>query len=125
MTGQPEFSRSRAVLIGTAAYQDAGFLQLPAAANSLAGVQQVLTDPGLCGWLPDQVTVMENPTDARRVVQALRQLARGTKGVLLIYFVGHGVMLPSGRLCLTLSDTVAEDPDITGLEYDRVREALI
>ena len=96
MTDPPDFARSRAVLIGTAAYQDPGFLQLPAAANSLAGVQQILTDPGLCGWPPDQVTVMENPTDVRRVVQTLRQLARGTKDVLLIYFVGHGVMLPTG-----------------------------
>jgi hypothetical protein len=31
----------------------------------------------------------------------------------------------AGRLCLALSDTILEEPDITGLEYDRVRDALI
>ena len=59
-------------------------------------MQQVLTDPGLCGWPPDQATVRENPTDVRRVVVTMRQLARATRDVLLIYFVGHGVLLPRG-----------------------------
>jgi len=125
MTDAPDLSRSRAILIGAATYEDTGFLPLPAAANSLAGMQQVLTDPGLCGWPPDQVTVLEDPTDVRRVVVTLRQLARGTMDLLLIYFVGHGVLLPRGRLCLSLSDTILEEPDITGLEYDWIRGALI
>jgi hypothetical protein len=45
--------------------------------------------------------------------------------VLLVYFVGHGVLTPEGQLCLALSDTAAEDPDITGLEYRHVKDALL
>jgi hypothetical protein len=125
MIDTPDLSGSRAILIGAATYQDPGFLSLPAVGNSLSGMQQALTDPDLCGWPPGQVTVLENPTDVRRVVVTLRQLARGTRDVLLIYFVGHGVLLSRGRLCLMLSDTILQEPDITGLDYDWVRGALI
>ena len=69
--------------------------------------------------------MIQDPTDVRQVVRTIRQLARSTTEVLLIYFVGHGVLLPNARLSLMLSDTVLEDPDVTGLEYDRIREALI
>ena len=124
MPDLPDYSRSRAILIGTASYQDPGFLPLPAAANSLAGMRQVLTDPDLCGWPAEQVTVLADPSDVRRLVQTLRRLARNTDEVLLVYFVGHGVIMRRGHLCLALADTDAEDPDITGLEYQRVREAL-
>lgn len=125
MADTPDLSRSRAILIGAATYQDQGFLPVPAAANSLAGMQQVLADPGLCGWPPDQVTALEDPTDVRHVVVTLRQLARSTRDVLLIYFVGHGVLLSRGRLCLILSDTIFGESDVTGLDYDWIRQALI
>ncbi|MFC5183428.1 caspase family protein [Actinomadura harenae] len=119
-----DLSRSRAILIGTAAYADAAFPRLPAAANSLAGMRAVLTDPSLCGWPDDRVTVESDPSDWRRLVQRMRVLARGTEDVLLLYFVGHGVMLPHGELSLALADTEAGDPDLTGLEYRRVRDLL-
>lgn len=121
----PDLSRSRAILIGTASYQDPGFTPLPAAANSLAGMQQTLTNPHLCGWSSGRVTVLENPTDMRQVAQTLRREARSTDQVLLVYFAGHGVILPRGQLGLALSDTDAENPDITGLAYQIVREALL
>ena len=120
-----DYSGSRAVLIGTATYHDPEFPPLPAAANSLTGMRQILTDPALCGWPHERITVVKDPTDAPRLVQTLRRLARDADGVLLLYFVGHGVILRQGRLCLVLADTDAEDPDITGLEYQRVREALL
>jgi WD40 repeat protein len=85
----------------------------------------MLTDPDLGGWPPERVTVMENPVDMSRVVLTLRRLARDTTEVLLIYYVGHGVLSERANLCLTLSDTDPEEPDVTGLEYDRLRNALI
>lgn len=119
-----DFSRSRAILIGTAGYRDAAFPPLPAAANSLAGMRSVLTDPSLCGWPEDRVSVESDPSDWRRLVQRMRGLAREAEDVLLLYLVGHGVMLPHGELSLALADTEADDPDLTGLEYRRVRDLL-
>jgi tetratricopeptide (TPR) repeat protein len=119
-------SHSRAILIGTAIYDDdQAFRLMPAAANSLRQVHETLTDASLCGWPEDQVTVIPDPIDVRKLVQTLRRLARATDDVLLVYFVGHGIILRRGQLCLVLKDTDAQDADITGLEYQRVREALI
>jgi Trk K+ transport system NAD-binding subunit len=120
-----DYARSRAILIGTATYQDTRFLPLPAAANSLAGLRQVLADPRLCGWPTGRITVVEDPADMPRLVMNLRQLAHGTEEVLLLYFVGHGVILPRGRLGLVLADTDADHPDITSLGYQWIRGAFL
>lgn len=121
----PDYSRSMAVLIGTSAYQDAAFPAVPAAANSVTGLREVLTDPRLCGWPPERILVIRDATDSRRLVQRLRRLAKETHDVLVLYFAGHGVLTPGGELCLILTDTDASDPDVTGVEYARVREALV
>jgi ABC-type amino acid transport substrate-binding protein len=125
MTDLPDYARSRAILIGTANHRDPGFPALPAADNSLSALRDVLVDGDLCGWPADRVTVLADPTDVSRLSQTLRRLARATDEVLLVYFVGHGVILRRGQLCLVLSDTDAEDPDITGLEFARLRETLL
>jgi WD40 repeat protein len=117
-------SQSRAVLIGTATYRDSSFLPLPAAANSLAAFRDVLTDQELCGWPSARVDTAADPPDASRLVRQLRRVAADTTGVLLVYFVGHGTITDDGQLCLVLTGTVAEDPDVTGLEYHRIRRAL-
>ena len=120
----PDYSRSRAILIGTSTYQDTGFPSLPTAANSLDGVREVLTDPRLCGWPSERITFLLNPVDVPQLVKKLRRLAETTEDVLLVYFVGHGTMNELGQLCLVLSDTDFTDPDVTGLEYSRVSDAL-
>jgi glycine betaine/choline ABC-type transport system substrate-binding protein len=121
----PDYSHSKAILIGTSAYHDKGFLPLPAAANSLKGLQEILVDPQLCMWPTDRVTALPDPADVRRLVANLRRWARETDDVLLLYFVGHGTITPRGELCLAVSDTEVNDPDITGIEYERVRSALL
>jgi glycine betaine/choline ABC-type transport system substrate-binding protein len=121
----PDFDRSRAVLIGSASYRDAAFLPLPAAANSLEGLREILLDAQLCCWPAGRVIARQNPTDSRRLVADLRRWARATEDVLLVYYVGHGTISPEGELCLALSDTEFNDPDITGIEYRHVRSALM
>lgn len=116
---------SCAVLIGTATYNDSAFPPVPAAANSLRGFQAVLTDPELCGWPADRLTVMRDASDPAVVVKQLRELAAESTGVLLVYFVGHGTIASDAKLCLALTATESAHPDITGVEYDRVRRALL
>src|SRR5580692_3419382 len=103
MTRHSTMSESRAVLIGTADYRDRGFLPLPAAANSLAGFREVLTDPELCGWPSARVDTVANPLDGARLARHLRRVAAETTGVLLVYFVGHGTITDDGQLCLVLT----------------------
>lgn len=118
-----DFTESRAILIGTSEYQDERFLPLPAAANSLEGMWQILTNPELCGWPASRVTQMPNLYDSSRLIVRLREEARSTTGVFLVYYVGHGTPANDGP-CLTLTDTKPDHPDATGVEYRHIRRAL-
>jgi hypothetical protein len=118
-------SGSLAVLIGVSDYQDRSFPSVPAAKNSLSGMHRMLADEDLGGWPRDRVIPMRNPVDCRRVMSDLRRHAQSTTGVLLLYFVGHGTVTANGDLVLAVSDTVADEPDVTGLEYSKIRGVLL
>ncbi|WP_149830497.1 caspase, EACC1-associated type [Streptomyces tailanensis] len=117
-------SGSRALLIGVSTYQDPDFPSVPAAGNSLQGMRQMLVDEELGGWSNDQVLPIPDPVDCRRVMSDLRRHAQNTSGVLLLYFVGHGTVTENGDLVLAVSDTIADEPDVTGLEYSKIRSVL-
>jgi len=104
------YSGSRVVLIGVAEFEDRAFPPVPAALNSLAGMTRILTDPALCGWPSDRVTVLLNPQNAGRVARHVRELGREVRDVLLLYYVGHGKLSTKGQLCLTVQDTAADAP---------------
>ncbi|MGK5738132.1 caspase, EACC1-associated type [Micromonospora sp. URMC 103] len=120
-----DYSDSRAILIAVSRYEDDAFRDVPAAETSLQRVLSVLTDSLLCGWPEDRVEVILNPPEPTKLAQRLRRLAEETYGTLLVYFVGHGVLTEIGELCLVLGSTEASDPDLTGLEFERLRRALI
>jgi hypothetical protein len=123
-TDRIDRSGSHAVLIGVSTYQDPSFPPVPAAGNSLRGMHRMLVDEELGGWSSDQVTPISDPVDCRRVMSDLRRLAQDTSGVLLLYFVGHGTVTENGDLVLAVSDTIADEPDVTGLEYSKIRSVL-
>ncbi|HSZ29736.1 MAG TPA: tetratricopeptide repeat protein, partial [Pseudonocardiaceae bacterium] len=117
-------ARSRAILIGVAAYDDPAFTPIPAARNSLTGMRDLLADPTLCGWPHETITVLDDPAHPGHLARQIRDLARDTSDVLLLYYVGHGQLTPRGELCLTVTDTVAADPDYTGLLFPWIKDAL-
>ncbi len=92
---------SRAVLIGVSAYEYAEFPPIRAARNSLQAMQSLLAGPALCGWPPELITVIPNPVSAADLADRIADLAEATTGVLLLYYVGHGVLSTRGELCLT------------------------
>jgi hypothetical protein len=116
---------SRAILIGTANYADTRVLPRPSARTSLHAMHRMLVDARFGGWRYDQVTAIEDPTDCRRLAQDIRRIAKGTTGALLVYFVGHGILAPTGELILLLTDTDSDYADVTGLEFTRIRDALL
>jgi Caspase domain len=125
MSGKPLVPPgSRAVLIGVPRYQDVKYLSYPAVENSVDGMYELLVESGFCGWQQEQVSKIVNPDNAGQLLLQLRRLARDTIGVLLLYFVGHGVLSEQGELCLAISDTHPEAPDATGLEYSKIKRML-
>lgn len=117
--------RSHALLLGASAFRHPTILPVPAAANSLRAMGRMLTDPALGGWPSAQVTSVLDPPNAVEVIRRIRRLAQRTTGTLLLYYVGHGHISSSGELILTVHDTDPEDADLTGIEYSRVKSALL
>ena len=85
---------SHAVLIGVSAYEHAEFPPIRAARNSLRAMRELLSDPALCGWPPERVTVIANPLSAADLAGQVTDLAETTTGVLLLYYAGHGAHRP-------------------------------
>jgi Caspase domain len=115
---------SRAVLIGVSAYEYAEFPPIRAARNSLQAMRSLLADPALCGWPREQVTAIPNPISAADLATTIADLAESTAGVLLLYYVGHGVLSARGELCLTVTSTRPDRPKISGLPWDTVADVL-
>lgn len=101
-----DFSRSRAILVGTARYTH-GLAQMRAAHNSLATMRELLIGP-LCGWPPERVTTFEDKTTRYGLNQQIAKLIHDTTDVLLFYYVGHGQLLDGEDLGLALVDTHTE-----------------
>jgi Caspase domain len=115
---------SSAVLIGVSAYEYAGLPPIRAARNSLNAMHSLLADPALCAWPDGQVTVIANPISAGDLTAQIADLAAATTGVLLLFYVGHGVLSASGDLCLTVTSTHPDRPERSGLPWNTVADVL-
>ena len=118
------FADSRAVLIGVSAYEYADFPTIRAAHNSLQAMHALLSDPALCGWPPERITVIPDPISAADLASQVADLAESTTGVLLLYYVGHGVLAARGELCLTVTSTRQDRPKISGLAWETLADVL-
>jgi hypothetical protein len=81
-----DYSRSRAVLVGTSKYTHLD--QVPAAANSLARMERLLTGR-LCGWPRKRVTVIRDQGKPGDLPDQLVESFIDVKDVALFYYVGH------------------------------------
>ncbi|MEU8545690.1 caspase family protein [Streptomyces roseoverticillatus] len=116
--------RSLAILIGVSQYRDREKLPpVIAARNSLNEMKAILEDPALCNWR-GEIKIIHNPTSPIELPLQVAELAADTTGVLLIYYVGHGMLSDQGRLCLTVTSTMADRPAITGVPWDHFADAL-
>jgi hypothetical protein len=115
---------SRAVLVGVSAHEYAEFPPIRAARNSLEAMSSLLSDPALCGWPSEWITVIANPISAPGLATQIADLAESTTGALLLYYVGHGVLSASGELCLAVTSTRPDRPKISGLPWETLGEVL-
>jgi hypothetical protein len=99
-----DLSRSRAILISNAVFTDKMIENLPAAAGCAPAMKALLTSE-LCGWPADRVEILENVAAPKELATALVELTEAVEDVLVLYYVGHGLRIASGRLALALRDT--------------------
>jgi caspase domain-containing protein len=122
----PDPQRSRAVLIGTGKYADKKLANLPVVRRTIDDLAAALTDPDHGVFAKNHCTVLKDQGDIRLIGRRLRSAASHAKDLLLVYFVGHGLV--DGRrheLYLGLPDSVWAAPEFNSLEYDKLRSAVL
>ena len=115
----------RVLLIGTAAYTGPSLPALPAVARSLSALAAVLRDR--CGVGERQLRVLLDPPDAQVMAEAVAQEAGQADSVLLIYYLGHGLLGSRDELYLAASSTDALTPGLAAhqaLPFAAITEAL-
>src|SRR5262245_14543404 len=102
-----DFSASRAILIGNGSFTERDRIpQLPAA-PCVTAISELLTGE-LCGWPADRVeTILDAAAPSVLALRILRAI-REVDGVLLVFYVGHGIRTREGQLALALRDTVTD-----------------
>lgn len=120
-----DLSRSRAILIGNGNFADRKRLPDLPAAGCVSAMADLLAGE-LCGWPADRIVMLPDiasPSDlARRIVPTVRDV----HGVLLVYYVGHGVRTSEGQLALALGETDAglEALPHTAMLYENLAKIL-
>lgn len=118
----PDPADSRAILIGVSEFEH--LPQLPAVANNLAAIKDLLLAPDLCGLLPENCSVVHNPRDPIALMSAVRHAAAEAKDTLLVYYAGHGFPDPDGRdLSLSVVSSARDTPYLFA-DYKHIRGLL-
>jgi Caspase domain len=122
-----EFSKSRAILLGTSEHATgSGLTAMPAALRSLDAMGDLLTSPA-CGWPAGRVSRLVNKSTQDGVAGEIASLISEATDVLLFYYVGHGQLLRGGDdLGMALTDTSnrVELRRATSLRLSDLREDL-
>ncbi|MFD8799924.1 caspase, EACC1-associated type [Streptomyces atroolivaceus] len=114
-----------AIVVGTGCYGGSGqgaLSDLPSAARSARAVAAALEEK--CG-LDGRVTAIidpRGPTEVLAAVQAAIDASEG--GVVLFYFVGHGLVGPGQQLYLATSTTSAVVDTVHAVPFDQVSKRL-
>ncbi|MFK0266352.1 SUMF1/EgtB/PvdO family nonheme iron enzyme [Streptomyces angustmyceticus] len=115
-------SRSRAVLIGTHAYTELD--DIPAVANNLGRLRELLTDPAVWGLADGRCDVLRQPS-RQTVLDTVYDAAAEAADTMVLYYAGHGLVHPqSGELHLALPGSHPDRP-YTALRYEELRSILL
>jgi hypothetical protein len=114
------------VLIGTGTHAaESGLPDVPVVGTTLVDLEQVLVSR--CGMLDSNVRVLTDPHSPLEVGRVLAESARQAEDVLLVCYVGHGLVSPGGELYLATKSTERQ-PELlayTALAYTAVRTSLL
>ncbi|MGK3940288.1 caspase family protein [Streptomyces caeruleatus] len=119
---QSDPSTARAVIIGVGDYSH--LEPLPAVANNVRRLAELLRDPDLWGLADEHCRVLLNPVSEREVLDTVHKAASEAEDAFLLYFAGHGLPEPPDALHLALPDASAEHL-YRALAYDRVRSLIL
>ena len=122
MTGLADPLRSRAVLIGVAAYRH--MEAEPSVTANLSELKRILCDPKVWGLPAERCRVVLDPRSPDEMFEALREAADHAKDALVVYYAGHGIRdRDKGGLHLTHTGSDADKPWTT-IDYLELRRVI-
>ncbi|MER6464865.1 hypothetical protein ABT278_31015 [Streptomyces sp. NPDC001228] len=114
------------LLIATATHQDGGLPSVPSVAASFRDLRTALHER--CGVRPEQVTAVLDPADAQSMALAVAGATKRADTVLLVYFIGHGLLTPGGDLYLAAGNTTELTPGMAehqAYSFAALRQAVL
>ncbi|MER6385439.1 hypothetical protein ABT274_37055 [Streptomyces sp. NPDC001127] len=114
------------LLIATATHQDGGLPSVPSVAGSFRDLRTALIER--CGVRPEHVTAVLDPADAQSMALAVARATKRADTVLLVYFIGHGLLTPGGDLYLAAGNTAELTPGMAehqAYSFAALREAVL
>ncbi|MET8539994.1 hypothetical protein ABZW03_04960 [Kitasatospora sp. NPDC004799] len=116
---------ARALVIGTGTHVPGSVLpDVPAAAETVRAVAQALVDH--CGLAPEHVRTLVDPENPVELGEELTLAAESADSVLLVYYVGHGLVDEHRELYLAtrVTDHLTRGLAYKGLPYATLRATL-
>ncbi|MFI9163272.1 caspase, EACC1-associated type [Kitasatospora aureofaciens] len=115
----------RVLLIGTATHTGPTLTSVPAVSRTVQALRDRLINR--CGVPAGRIRLLTDPETARDMATAIAEEASQAETVLLLYYLGHGLIGPGDELYLAASSTDQLTPGLAGhqaLPLAAVREAL-
>jgi hypothetical protein len=112
----PERQTSRVLLIGASQFTS-DLHDLPAVANNVQALTDLLTDPDRGGFDRAGCQMLIDPTTPQQVGDAIHAVVNEALDTLVLYYAGHGVLSQRGKPFLAVTDT---DPDPRRVHYSGV-----
>ncbi|MEU5798334.1 hypothetical protein ABZ800_33135 [Streptomyces sp. NPDC047813] len=115
----------RVLLLATAEHDGPALPSVPSVAPTHRALRAALTER--CAVPPERIRAELDPPDARFMAQAVAEEAQRADGVLLVHFVGHGLLDADGELYLAARATDRLTPGLAAhqaLSFAALRQAL-
>ncbi|MFB7337779.1 caspase domain-containing protein [Streptomyces adustus] len=100
-----DFSRSRAVVIGSGTYENEQLNPLPSSLNDAREIHETLLNTEIFGFKPDHCVLVTDPAAPSEMLLPLEDAAEEAEDVLFIYYSGHSLISDGGSLNLSTRAT--------------------
>ncbi|WP_253886494.1 caspase, EACC1-associated type [Actinokineospora diospyrosa] len=112
---------SRAVLIGTSSYSDDRLPDIPQVGPGLAELSRVFVELGLV----EACTVLLDSPSTGALGRGITQAMAGAEDLLLVYYIGHGLIGRAHDLYLGMQDSEPGSPEFGSLPYSALRDRVL
>lgn len=116
---------TKVVLLGTSQYTDDRLPPIPVVGRCLDDLRRVFTDPATGLAAPGDCTVLRDASSMPVLGRELTTAMSGAEDLLVVYYVGHGIVGRRHELYLGMRDSDPDDPAFGSLSYVSLRDRVL